>query len=66
MLNFLAQSFNTNDDEYAKYLSASTREEMETLVGESTDKKAIIGLETYIGGQQERGFISQLRFSHYI
>ena len=39
MLNFLAQSFNTNDDEYAKYLSASTREEMETLVGESTDKK---------------------------
>ena len=54
MLNFLAQSFNTNDEEFAKYLSASTREEMETLVGESTDKKAKIGLETYIGGQQDR------------
>ena len=54
ILNFLAQSFNTNDEEFAKYLSASTREEMETLVGESTDKKAKIGLETYIGGQQDR------------
>lgn len=27
---------------------------MEVLLGESTDKKAKIGLETYIGGQQER------------
>lgn len=54
MLNFLAQSFNTTDDDLAKYLSASTREEMETLVGESTEKKAKIGLETYIGGLQER------------